>query len=167
MMLQHPGHPIYVAMCDAPSSGTKVNDVEGSQRKPCPDRNGLRPESLFIPALYIISHFGKSSLPARPPGRRIRIAGSFLSPMFTSISAEMENVGNSLNCAPAQSPAALRAKAICDALSRCIENSFRLRRRLAPRTTSLFERRRVNGREKGGWLAEAEEVVAINVRPDI
>lgn len=65
-------------------------------------------ESLFIPALYIISHFGKP-LPAVPaPGPL-----SFLSPMFTSISTEMENVGNSLKCLSTKL-ALLKAKAICD-----------------------------------------------------
>lgn len=62
-------------------------------------------ESLFIPALYIISHFGKP-LPAPGPL-------AFLSPMFTSILAEMENVGNSLKCLGTKL-ALLRAKAICD-----------------------------------------------------
>jgi len=64
-------------------------------------------ESLFIPALYIISHFGKS-LPTAPS------PVSFLSPVFTSISAEMENVGNSLECLGTKL-ALLKAKAICDA----------------------------------------------------
>ena len=66
-------------------------------------------KSLFIPSLYIISHFGKP-LPAVPaPGPHV-----FLSPMFTSISAEMENVENSLKCLGTKL-ALLKAKAICDA----------------------------------------------------
>ncbi|CAL1689085.1 unnamed protein product [Lasius platythorax] len=64
-------------------------------------------QSLFILALYIISHFGKQPLSASD-------SLTFLSSMFTSISAEMENVGNSLKYLDTKLTL-LRAKAICDA----------------------------------------------------
>lgn len=63
-------------------------------------------------ALYIILHFGKP--PTRRTGRQPSFPLTFLSPVFTSVSTEMENVGNSPKCLGTKL-APLRAKAICDA----------------------------------------------------
>jgi hypothetical protein len=97
---------VYTYTCTYTLRQCSVSD-KGSQGKASPSQ-WITAESLFILVLYIISHFGKLSV------RRTRTDFSFLSLVFTSVSAEMENVGNSLKCLDTKL-VTLRAKAICDA----------------------------------------------------
>lgn len=105
-------------------------------------------ESLFIPALYIISHFGKP-LPAVPAPSPL----SFLSPVY-------EHFGGNGKCREfaevsrhkarvAESKSNLRC-------SRCIGNSFRLR--LTPNSFAVkyeWDDRKQKGRKKGSRFAKS------------
>jgi len=88
--------------------------VEGSQGEAFHNHNELQPNHYSL-SLYTLFHTLANSLAAEL---------SFLSPAFTSVSAEIENVGNSLKSLDTKL-AMLRAKAICDARA---ASSFRPRR---------------------------------------
>lgn len=101
--------------------------------------------SHYSSPLYTLFHTSASPVPAAgpvvAPASRPRLCVA----VFTSVSTEMENVGNSLKWLGYKARARVRAVAESKSnlrCSRCIENSFRLRRSTPSGFAATGERRR-------------------------